>query len=240
MLEAKISLPLTALVYEVILDADAKIPSGLGIMENLNFAAASVTNMNLSIAVSTIKRFAVEGVAEVGIPDLLYVQGEPRHVQKGAEVASSIFGAVVSEVSKFDCFEIPVSLGTTFSARPVEPFVFAGPSIAFARSAEGELMGTVNDLGSEVKSPEYGLPFGCEIGRDIFPKDKGIADVRYSIGLSRSTSQTRLVTEGPGSQGPSNFRAASSICHQPCSQCPRNESLPNANQEDDRGRKYGR
>lgn len=70
----------------------AQTPISLGVRGGLNFASASLSDLPVTLETSPRTVFGFGGVAEIGLSDLIYLQAEPRYIQKGAKLSFTFFG----------------------------------------------------------------------------------------------------------------------------------------------------
>jgi hypothetical protein len=165
-------------------NAFAQRPMSLGLRGGVNFAGGSYTGLKVSPTVSSRTVFAFGGVAEMGLSDLMFLQAEPRYIQKGGKVSFTFAGQTSSGTLKLDYFEIPVSLAAKFGAGVVKPYIFAGPTISFLLSAKSET-DTTQDIKNETESTEFSLDIGAGVAYTVGPKTSLTGDVRYSLGLTK-------------------------------------------------------
>lgn len=184
-----ISVVISALILIWSQDAFAQSVS-LGLRGGLNFASLSISGVEPKPDVSFRTAFGFGGVAEIGISEPIYLQVEPRYVQKGANFKFTFFGGTIKGTLKFAYFEIPVSVKAKFNAYGVQPYIFAGPTVSFLSSAKSEVNGRTDDIKDDTESMEYSLDFGAGVAYEFAPKTFITGDVRYTLGLSRINKHT--------------------------------------------------
>lgn len=170
----------------------AQTPISLGVKGGLNLANASATQLPAGFELSSRTAIGFGGIVEIGLSDPIYLQTEPRYIQKGADLKFTFtaFGETFtgSGTGRFNYVEIPVSLKAKFDAGTVTPYLFAGPTLSFLLSAEREFESqgqkeTIN-IKDEIESTEFSLDFGGGIAYPIAPKMSLTMDVRYTLGLT--------------------------------------------------------
>jgi hypothetical protein len=183
MLHTKISRLLAVLfLLGFAVNAFAQRPISLGLRGGVNFASDAFTGITPTPDVSSRTGFGFGGVAEMGLSDLIYLQAEPRYIQKGTKI--SFAGQTFSWTLKVDYFEIPVSLLAKFGAGAVKPYIFAGPTISFLLSAKTE-SDSIRDIKDQTESNEFSLDVGAGVAFTVAPKTSLTGDVRYSLGLTK-------------------------------------------------------
>lgn len=187
MAQSKI-LPLLALLFFLSWapNASAQRPIKIGVRGGINFASGSVMNFPAGSDISSRTVFGFGGVAEIGVSDLIYLQAEPRYMQKGGKVA---YSTTASAIAKFNYLEIPISAKAQFGTSVLKPYIFAGPTLSFLLMAESEfeLRGQIsnNDIKNETASTELSLDIGSGIAYEIAPTTSITADIRYTLGIAQ-------------------------------------------------------
>jgi hypothetical protein len=142
--------------------------------------------------------FHLAGVVQMGISEVFTLQPEVMYTQKGAslDVTISLPRRTVeeSQTARYNYLEVPVLAKVVIpTAGPLEPAVFAGPSIAFTLSSEVE---TTRQGSGETTSSQADIPgtdFNAVLGGGlVYRLASGGAielDLRYTPGL-RSLNNT--------------------------------------------------
>ena len=145
--------------------------------------------------------FVVGGLGEIRIADFLYVQVEPRYIQKGAKqvnhfvfTSNAGIGTEEDNLLKLGYLEVPALLKARFGDGNLKPFVFAGPNIGFLLSASVEsdgysahhqqLFTHIVDIKNQYKSLDIALDLGAGAEYQVSPAVSFLLDARYSYGLS--------------------------------------------------------
>ena len=179
----------------------------LGADIGMNFANQSLSYAQPSgIPNSSRVGLTVGGIAELCISDLLYIQAEPRYIQKGMKETG--FAITINDpnpvgyadlVFKLDYLEIPVLVKAKFGTTDFKPFVFAGPNIGFLLSAKRDLEGyDVEQVGLQksfdakdnYKSLDVSLDLGGGGEYQLATKVSLLATARYSLGLTAVNNET--------------------------------------------------
>ena len=187
MVQSKI-FPLLALLFLLswATNASAQRPIKIGVRGGINFASGSVTNFPAGSDISSRTAFGLGGVAEIGLSDVIYLQAEPRYIQKGGKIAYSL---PISGIAKFNYFEIPISVKAQFGTSALKPYIFAGPTLSFLLMAESEseFQGQIsnNDIKNETASTELSLDIGAGVACEIAPTTSITADIRYTLGMTQ-------------------------------------------------------
>ncbi len=155
---------------------------------------------------SSMTAFLFGGFVNIQINDNFALQPELLYIRKGAqqdlEVNTTILGFVPTDLSgtlkwKLDYIEIPLLLKVMIPTEgALKPSFFAGPAISFVVSSNLglELVGVSEDvdIGSLVKSTDFGLVFGGCLDIDLSPKNFIVIDARYELGLTDWTDEPIL------------------------------------------------
>lgn len=106
----------------------------VGGVADLNLAAISTNDARLAGAYGTRLRPGGGLVIELRVGKRLALVVEPTYVGKGASVSLTELGTSVNEV-RLNYTEVPVLLKRTFGRGRVQPFLLAGPTMAFLDTA---------------------------------------------------------------------------------------------------------
>ncbi len=178
-------------------------PINLGIKGGINFAksARDVAPKPDDISPRTV--FGFGGILEIGISDPIYLQVEPRYIEKGAKWKFTFWFFEVFEVIsnvKLAYFEIPISVKAKFNAGNIQPYLFAGPTLSFLSSAkvdyESQSQKGTEDIKDDTEPREYSIDFGAGIAYEIAPKAFITGDIRYTLGLSRINNKSTIEVGG--------------------------------------------
>lgn len=132
--------------------------------------------------------FGIGGMANISMTGLpLSIQLEVLYLQKGATLNTIIFGERYESTLSLDYLEVPVLAVVDIPvAGPVNPFVYAGPYLAFNINAESDAtylgLNETEDIREEVKSNEVGISFGAGTNVSLGVM-KLVLDLRYSFGI---------------------------------------------------------
>lgn len=187
--------------------AQAQIPVRLGLALGLNLANQSYTP---DISSPLIYRPVIIAgtLAEVGISDLLYVQVEPRFIQKGTTIQQGFDaggpppGPGPDVVEKLNYLEIPLHLKTKFGTSDFMPFAFVGPTIGVLLSAREEVQeyNIQIDTKDQYNSIDYSLDLGGGVEYRISTSISLVGNACYSFGLSNISNQTYETIHSRGIQ----------------------------------------
>lgn len=124
---------------------------------------------------------------ELGVTSPYSLLIEPTYVQRGARFkGDGIFGDVDIE-GDLDYLEVPVLLKAKFGAIKSHAYVFAGPSLGFNLSADGEFGAfDVDDIEPAMTiSGDVGVGGGFQVAQYVFLT----GDVRYTYGFNNALEE---------------------------------------------------
>lgn len=171
----------------------------LGVRGGLNFANITGKDLPPEVEKSYRTVFGIGGVGEIGLSDLIFLQVEPRYIQKGANFkASETISDITithSSTGKFNYFEIPVSLKYKIDVGVFKPYLFTGPTVSFLLSAELEEINFEGrkkneDIKDETKLIEFSMDIGAGVAYEISPTISLTGDIRYTLGLTNNAKSS--------------------------------------------------
>ena len=154
---------------------------GAGPIGGLNLGNAEVEDYD-----DTEKRIGLAAGLrlELGVTTPYSLLIEPTYVQRGARFqGDGIFGDVDIE-GDLDYIEVPLLLKAKFGAIKSHAYVFAGPSLGFNLSADGEFGSVdVDDIEPAMTiSGDVGVGGGFQVAQYVFLN----ADARYTHGFNNA------------------------------------------------------
>lgn len=186
------------LVGVVVADPDflhAQIPVRIGVEAGMSLANQSFSYGDYVWMETYRFGFVVGGLVEIGLSNVMYVQIEPRLIQKGMRTPVTLgkFFELSDEADfQLDYAEFPVLLKARFGTSNFKPFLCAGPSIGVLLSAtyrteqyDSGILRTRKgiDIRGDYKSIDYAVILGGGGEYQLSRNVSLIGSARYSFGL---------------------------------------------------------
>jgi hypothetical protein len=159
----------------------------LGIKGGINSANLRIESQNTVSSFQTVTRLTWGGFLGFRITNSFSIQVEVLSSPKGSRFFQNTGGVPVETTLRYDYTEVPLLI--RYSQRSegrLTPTLFAGPYIAFRRSAEA----TSTSGGQVITEPlqdqtdrDYGIAFGASFAYKLGAISL-IADLRYDLGLT--------------------------------------------------------
>jgi hypothetical protein len=135
----------------------------LGGLGNLNFARQSINNLDAGITSESERRWGAGGLVSFSLGEHVSLVLEPTLLRKGGGLAQPAFGARVS--GRLTYVEIPAWLKVSLGRGSLRPYLLAGPTVGFLRSARLRLTvdGTLvsqDDVTADTRSLDFGVGAG--------------------------------------------------------------------------------
>jgi opacity protein-like surface antigen len=182
----------------------------LGIDGGVNIASQSYSRNVWDQPQASRIGFAMGGIVEIEISDLLSIQIEPRYTQRGTkfkdfyitgDAGPEILGTA-DLVDKLAYVEIPILIKVKFGKAEIIPILFAGPNIGILVSAnqvwdrfdvEQVNSQQSNNVGirSKYKSIDFCLDLGGGVEYSVDSDLSILASARYSMGLTDLNNDTK-------------------------------------------------
>jgi hypothetical protein len=159
----------------------------LGIKGGINSANLRIVSENTVSSYQTVTRLTWGGFLGFRITDSFSIQVEVLNSPKGSRFRGSSDGIPVETTLKYDYTEVPVLI--RYSQRGggrLTPTLFAGPYVAFRRSAEATYTSggrAVTETLQDQRDSDYGITFGASLAYKLGAIAL-VADLRYDLGLT--------------------------------------------------------
>ncbi len=179
---------LIIITFFFVLISEAQIRVGL--QTGLNLGSLTLPdNLASNATRKNLTGFTIGGVGELALTNSIYLQIEPRYIQKGfkSEITDATGTAKGTETINY--FELPILIKVEFGGSYLRSFVLAGPNIGFLLSASEEVIDfsgqsfPVLDTKSNYKSYDVALDFGAGVEYRITSTLSLFSSGRYSLGL---------------------------------------------------------
>ena len=185
--------------------AQAQIPVRFGLALGVNFAGQSYAR-DIYSPLTHRSGFLAGALVEVGISDLLYVQAEPRYIQKGTKLYPFAMTMIPSPgpegVETLDYLEVPLHLKTKFGTSDIKPFAFAGPTVGLLLSASEDVQdfNIHDDSKDNYNSLDYSFDLGGGVEYRVSTSVSLFGNACYSFGLRNISNQLDITIHSRGIQ----------------------------------------
>jgi opacity protein-like surface antigen len=172
-------------VAMMIVAAPASAQFSIGVQGGANMANLDVTSSE-DFDTETLTGFMAGLVFDYAIGTNMAISVQPSYIGKGATTESE-----ASIDPEFDLdtevsltyIELPILFRYAFGSGNIQPFVEAGPAIAFLTKAEAKAGSATEDVKDSVKSTDFSGAIGAGVNFGV-GNNTIFAGARYTMGLS--------------------------------------------------------
>ena len=160
----------------------AEAQGRIGVFGGSNFAHVTTDALPPEVDLSSRTGFQAGGLVGWDLGPRLSLELQPMFQSKGSTVRISEQGVTAVAHARFNYLELPLLVKYSMGSGRVRPYVLAGPTLGFSRSAKVEILGVEEDIKDQIKSTDFGVGFGGGV-RMPAGRTTLFAEGQYTLGL---------------------------------------------------------